>query len=188
MERTQQQNTSDTAVPFLSSGGCSRGFSVIALTVTCFFFAAFCSVGTPQQLHLHSLLQARSVAGQAAPQRRSAQTVTFASNIQCPHKHMAPLAADDAGRIHMEVMAHSEDADILIRPCVDCGKVTGCFCDYCFARNRVPRERWVKGQMTPLCISCDANHGCCHYCRHVQMATPFSWMDETPDASKKTTQ
>ena len=97
---------------------------------------------------------------------------------------MAPITPEGAGTIRLEVVSHSEDTTTLIRPCVDCGQVTGCFCDYCLAQDRMPKEKWVEGQLTPLCTSCDAKHGRCHYCRHVQMATPFAWADSTPDTSK----
>ena len=54
---------------------------------------------------------------------------------------------------------------LLTRPCVDCGLITGCYCDLCFAEDRMPDEAWVEAQLTPLCTKCDGVHGMCHYCR-----------------------
>ena len=47
------------------------------------------------------------------------------------------------------------DQEMLTRPCVDCGLLTGRFCDWCFAADRLPNEEWADGQMTPLCSDCD---------------------------------
>eukprot|EP00975_Prorocentrum_lima_P040090 8421035-Prorocentrum_lima.AAC.1 len=41
------------------------------------------------------------------------------------------------------------------RPCVDCGLMTGRFCDWCLAADRLPGEVRAAGQMTPLCSHCD---------------------------------
>ena len=57
------------------------------------------------------------------------------------------------------------DEKTLCRPCVDCGLVTGRFCDYCYAEDRMPDEDWAPGQMTPLCSKCDNKHDRCHFCR-----------------------
>ena len=67
-----------------------------------------------------------------------------------------------AGSVGLEVLAMG-DAEILARPCVDCGLVTGCYCDSCIASERMPGEMWAKGQMTPLCSSCDRERGACHF-------------------------
>ena len=61
------------------------------------------------------------------------------------------------------------------RPCVDCGQVTGCWCDFCWAAERVPSEVWRPRQQTPLCTACDRRHERCHFCRGVHMARPFAW-------------
>ena len=64
----------------------------------------------------------------------------------------------------------------LNRPCVDCGRYTGSFCEFeCLAARRIPSERWRPGQLTPHCTFCDRRHGCCHFCRGVQMVTPPPW-------------
>ena len=66
--------------------------------------------------------------------------------------------------------------DVLCRPCVDCGRRTGRFCDYCYAADRIPSEKWGDGQHTPLCSDCDIPWPhMCHYCRGVHMARPFEW-------------
>ena len=82
-----------------------------------------------------------------------------------------------AARQHeqLEVVCTADDPAILYRPCVDCGRRTGCFCDYCEAADRLLGELWVEGQHTPLCRSCDHTHVKCHFCRGVQMARPFAW-------------
>jgi len=53
------------------------------------------------------------------------------------------------------VAAVQETVVILVvnRPCVDCGRVTGCFCDWCYARDSMPREQWMERQKTPLCTT-----------------------------------
>ena len=71
----------------------------------------------------------------------------------------------------MEVLACGSEEQLL-RPCVDCGLITGRFCDYCLAETRVPSEEWAENQMTPLCSRCDWKHGACHYCRGCLWVTP----------------
>ena len=57
----------------------------------------------------------------------------------------------------------------LARPCVDCGVLTGCYCDFCYAMDRLPSETWAPGQATPLCTSCDRKHDKCHFCREEEL-------------------
>ena len=71
------------------------------------------------------------------------------------------LAAGDVGR--------------LWRPCVECGLKTGCFCDYCYAEDRLPGENWANGQLTPLCSKCDNAFDKCHFCRGLKWCTPPPW-------------
>ena len=71
-------------------------------------------------------------------------------------------ARNTAGRI--EVLAWGS-SNILTRPCVDCGRRTGRFCDWCYAADRLPLERWAAGQHTPLCSHCDNRYDKCHFCR-----------------------
>ena len=75
---------------------------------------------------------------------------------------------------HMTVFGIGRD-DMLRRPCVDCGQWTGCFCDWCFASDRLPDEDWVQEQKTPLCTVCDARFQACHYCRGQLWATQPAW-------------
>ena len=75
----------------------------------------------------------------------------------------------------LEVVCTADDPAILYRPCVDCGRHTGCFCDHCKAAARIPGEPWAEGQHTPLCRDCDHAHGRCRFCRRVHMARPFAW-------------
>ena len=74
----------------------------------------------------------------------------------------------------LEVLAVGS-TEMLCRPCVDCGLYTGRFCDYCYAEDRIPHEKWARGQLTPLCSHCDNRYDACHYCRGVHMARPFAW-------------
>ena len=74
----------------------------------------------------------------------------------------------------MEVIAVPREGQeaLLMRPCIDCGRRTGSFCDWCLAADRLPDEEWVTGQHTPLCTVCDRQHDRCHRCRGLIWATP----------------
>ena len=61
---------------------------------------------------------------------------------------------------------------LLNRPRVDCGLTIGCFCDFCRAKDREPREQWAAGQVTPLCTRCDRTHDMRHYCRGQSWCAP----------------
>ena len=74
-------------------------------------------------------------------------------------------------RVNMEVLAWG-DEKMLIRPCVDCGLMTGRYCDWCHAADRCPNEQWAKGQMTPLCSYCDNKLDACHFCRGLSWCAP----------------
>ena len=76
--------------------------------------------------------------------------------------------------IPMEILAVAREGeeDLLLRPCVDCGRRTGSFCDHCLAADRLPEEEWVEGQQTPLCTVCDRLHNRCHFCRGLTWARP----------------
>ena len=82
----------------------------------------------------------------------------------------------------LEVLA-SGPVDVLVRPCVDCGKRTGRYCDTCMAEERMPEEVWCKGQRTPLCSRCDWDKKACHYCRNVPWCRPFAWPQEHREGS-----
>ena len=72
-------------------------------------------------------------------------------------------------------MIGTQDWTLLLRPCVDCGQVTGCFCDWCYAKARLPKEPWEDAQKTPLCTACDEKVHACHFCRGMQWCTPPPW-------------
>ena len=78
----------------------------------------------------------------------------------------------------MEVYAFGTPNE-LCRPCIDCGRYTGSFCDGvgrdCMAAERIPSETWVSGQATPLCSLCDVQKGACHMCRGVHLCRPFAF-------------
>lgn len=95
------------------------------------------------------------------------------------------MASKDLTRCgaRMEVLAVG-DAELLCRPCVDCGLYTGRFCDHCLAKDGVPSEVWAYGQYTPLCSRCDDRHEECHYCREIQWSTPFPHQKELTEEPK----
>ena len=66
----------------------------------------------------------------------------------------------------------------LVRPCVDCGLITGRFCDgldrICRAAMRIPSEKWCPNQMTPFCGFCEAKYPACRFCRRIPSCTPFA--------------
>jgi len=63
----------------------------------------------------------------------------------------------------------------LIRPCVDCGRRTGSFCDTGDVVAGVCRLALGRLAATPLCTVCDAKHGKCHLCRRMPWATQPPW-------------
>ena len=90
---------------------------------------------------------------------------------------LRPMAASRPAELEVLCFA---DPEVLCRPCVDCGRNTGRFCDYCLAAKRIPSEQWGDGQHTPLCSTCDNFHLMCRYCRGVHMARPFAWGGALP--------
>ena len=90
--------------------------------------------------------------------------------------------------VPMEIIC-TGDLHELIRPCVDCGQWTGCYCDYCLGADRIPDQPWNPMQPTPLCTVCDEARGRCHYCYGRQWCRPEAWGvdqcgDNRPDAFK----
>ena len=74
------------------------------------------------------------------------------------------------------VFAYGEDPTVFDRPCVDCGRYTGSFCEReCLAALRVPREYWEPGQRTPHCTACERRYVFCHFCRGASWCTPPGW-------------
>ena len=53
----------------------------------------------------------------------------------------------------------------LYRPCVDCRRPTGNFCDFCLAATRMPDLSWVENQATPFCTVCEKKFRRCGFCR-----------------------
>ena len=100
--------------------------------------------------------------------RLKPSTINF-MNVSCQFYHMSSRAT-----VAMETQACGSEEE-LIRPCVDCGMWTGCFCDHCCAADRLPNERWSEGQMTPLCSSCDNARDACHFCFGRSWCTPPPW-------------
>ena len=75
-----------------------------------------------------------------------------------------------------ELMADMNGVQMMYRPCVDCGRRTGSFCDTCKAIHRIPSECWASSnQHTPLCTTCDKFYLMCHYCRGLSWTRPFAW-------------
>ena len=69
-------------------------------------------------------------------------------------------------------------------PCVDCGLLTGNFCDgsphsvgynKCYSVNRVPKDfpsEMYSAMSTPLCTYCETRFSYCRFCRGVASCTP----------------
>ena len=93
------------------------------------------------------------------PEKPQNQPFTPASS---PAPSPAPTGTE---KVTLEVMACGT-VEMLNRPCVDCGRVTGNYCDYCLAVSREPDEEWANGQHTPLCTYCDKDFDQCHFCRN----------------------
>jgi hypothetical protein len=55
-------------------------------------------------------------------------------------------------------------------PCIDCGLMTGNWCDGC-EKSMMDQKKRLK----PLCTGCEEEFLKCHECRDVAMATPFPW-------------
>ena len=83
-----------------------------------------------------------------------------------------PTATDE--KVTLEVMAFGT-VEMFNRPCVDCGRITGNFCDYCLAKDRAEDEEWAAGQRTPLCTPCDRSFDMCHFCRGQLWAQQPAW-------------
>ena len=109
------------------------------------------------------------------------------------HSHgRRPCARSEAGMAEPEpkeeamLVLSAGTPDMLLRPCSDCGRRTGNFCEtrlqkdkqrwqggVCLAAVTVPSEVWAKDQRTPLCTSCEEKHGACRFCRGVIGCAPF---------------
>ena len=101
------------------------------------------------------------------------------SSLADSTSRMASAALDGNQRVPFQVLAAStqENPTILIRECVDCGLLTGRFCDDCYAAERFPLgdangSGLAQGQLTPLCSSCDNWRDGCRYCRDIWVTKP----------------
>ena len=102
----------------------------------------------------------------AAPGPTNGMRTTNYATASTPTRAGAPIP--------MEIIAVPREGQegLLLRPCVDCGRRTGSFCDGCLAADRFPDEEWALGQHTPLCTVCDRQHNLCHLCRGLTWAVP----------------
>ena len=89
------------------------------------------------------------------------------------------------------------DEEELMRPCVDCGLITGNFCETerqrghilwqggnCFVADHERGSDWAPYQRTPLCTKCEKLHGSCHFCRKVHSCTPPQHGGKQQDGKK----
>ena len=85
--------------------------------------------------------------------------------------------ARSATGIPLHIIAWGVEGQLLNAPCVDCGRITGSWCnEKCLAANRMPNDHWSPGQATPFCTVCDARSpDRCHYCKGLAWCTPQRW-------------
>ena len=80
----------------------------------------------------------------------------------------------------LSVEQEQQDDDVpqpkLVRPCVDCGLITGNFCDgigyECYAEVHVPGEDWCVNQRTPFCNFCESKRPACRFYMRTPSCTP----------------
>jgi len=97
------------------------------------------------------------------------------------------MRLEPGGPMHVYGFTNAGDGGpSLVRPCVDCGLMTGSFCENdCSAAGWMPNEAWRGNQITPHCTHCEHKFLFCHYCRGVSMATPFAWRPKQPKEEPK---
>ena len=110
---------------------------------------------------------AAAVGASSAAASTAADTAATAAAQQQPPK--------EAETRTMCIMTWGTEPQEMLHPCVDCGQITGRYCDYCLAEGRVEDQEWAPGQQTPLCLSCDRTFGSCHFCREQLWARPAAW-------------
>lgn len=87
----------------------------------------------------------------------------------------------------LEVLCTADDPNTLFRPCVNCGKRIGSYCDGatwhnpCIAAFYIPSEEWAQGQSTPLCNACETRFSLCRFCLGIHRATPPTWGEHPMD-------
>ena len=78
-----------------------------------------------------------------------------------------------------EVMGFSDDKEAFHKPCIDCGRITGNFCDGvhgdCYAEDTNTVDKFQPGQRTPLCTDCERQYTLCRVCRGSNGCTPPGW-------------
>ena len=109
-----------------------------------------------------------------SPQSSRAAVILVQDSCRNSFAPTTSLTMDTGLKIEGEPLTvnASGSEEMLLRPCVDCGLVTGSYCDHCLAVDRCPAEEWAKGQMTPLCTLCDDKSKACHFCRGMAWCTP----------------
>ena len=120
--------------------------------------------------HIEAASPGRTVTEHASPRRTATEHASTSAST-----HNTPPAAD------MSVICVG-DQKTLNRPCVDCGQVTGRFCDLCHAAQRCPNEHWAPNQMTPLCETCEETLHKCHFCRGQSWCVPPTWQRSSPSS------
>ena len=97
-------------------------------------------------------------------------------------------------KTRMDIIAYTDDENMLFRPCVDCGQIIGSYCDGlelqdgapCLAGLHIPSETWAAVQRTPLCTQCERKVMLCRFCRGVSGCTPPTWRNDLPPFSNDT--
>ena len=78
-----------------------------------------------------------------------------------------------------EVMSFSDHQEVFNKPCIDCGRITGNFCDGvhgdCYAEDTNTVDKFQPGQRTPLCTVCEKHYTLCRVCRGSHGCTPPAW-------------
>ena len=86
---------------------------------------------------------------------------------------------NQASMVSLEIKSWG-DFETLCKPCVDCGKWTGNWCELeCLASACDPNGQSADGQITPHCTECDRKYGMCHFCRGLKWVQPPAWGDRT---------
>ena len=115
------------------------------------------------------------------------------------HRSAAPWWHHLAGRrvvgggMVLDVLCFGTEEQLL-QPCVNCGLITGNFCEtqrqrghdlwqggYCFVADHLRGSDWAPYQRTPLCTKCENLYGSCRFCRKVHGCTPPAHRGERQD-------
>ena len=123
--------------------------------------------------HIEAASAGRTVTEHASPGRTATEHVS-PDGTATEHASTSASTHNTPDVCHMEIICVG-DQETLNRPCVDCGQVTGRFCDLCYAAERCPNDRWASNQMTPLCGSCEDTQKKCHFCRGQAWCVPPAW-------------